>query len=150
MQVDSNKQVVVSDSGHVVFQPIKTGNGNFSVSANVGNTGDAVVSPGSITNITAFQTHDFTINSTAPNTHYVINNTTAMTLITRATYTPGAQIAFNSLETSISGTPQTGDQFFVRASFRYVRRDIQVNPRTLNLAAAFVSATRPASIAAHH
>lgn len=116
LQVSATKQVAVSDSGYTVFQQIKNGNGDFSVSLNAANTGSATISPGSVTNAAAFQAQDFTIRFTAPNTYDVINNTTATTIITGAAYTDGAQISFNGLATNISGAAQTGDEFFVRAS----------------------------------
>ena len=116
LQVGANKEVATGDSGYTVFQEIRNGNGKFSVALNAANTGNAVIAPGSVTDATVYQPQDFTIRFTSATTYDVINTTTATTIITGATYTEGDVISFNGLETSISGAPQTGDEFFVQTS----------------------------------
>ena len=116
LQVGSEKYIGVSDSGYDIFMNIKNGNGRFSTSLNAGNTGNGVMAPGSVVDSTAFQTHDFTVQFTSDTTYDVIDNTAGAAIITGATYTDGAVIGFNGIETSISGTVQTGDEFYVNAS----------------------------------
>ncbi len=116
LQVGANKLVATSDSGYEVFQAIRNGNGTFSVNLNSANSGNGVIAAGSIVDSTVYQLHDFTIQFTSATTYDVINNTTAATIITGATYTDGQPITFNGIQTSISGAPQTGDEFFVQTS----------------------------------
>lgn len=116
VQIGPGRTVTTSHSGVDVFQRIRNGNGNFNVSAGAGNTGTAIMSQGSVTDNTLFQKHDYSIQFTSPTTYDVIDNTTATTLVTGATYTADAQIQFAGLQVSISGTPATGDNFQVKPS----------------------------------
>ena len=116
LQIGASKNVAVSDSGYKLFMNIKDGNGKFSVTSNLANAGNAVLAPGSVIDNTAFAAEDFTISFTSTTTYDVINNTSGATVISGATYTENTGIIFNGVQVSISGQPQTGDEFYVRAS----------------------------------
>lgn len=117
IQIGRNRTVVSNDSGADVFQLIRDGNGTFSVDNNAANTGTGIITPGSVQNPAAYQAHDFTIRITSATTYEVDNNTTAaVNIIGSQPLTDGGTITFNGIETSIVGTPQTGDSFTVRAS----------------------------------
>jgi len=117
MQIGRNRTVVANDNGADVFQLIRTGNGDFSVDNNAANIGNGIISTGSVQNPAVYQAQDFTIRFTGPTTYEVDNNTTAaVNIIGPQTFTEGAAITFNGIETSITGIPQTGDTFTVTAS----------------------------------
>ncbi len=116
VQIGPGRSVTTSHSGVDVFQRIRNGNGDFSVEAAAANTGTGLISTGSVTDRSLFQRHDYSIQFTSATTYDVIDNTAGTTVISGATYTPDAQIAFDGLQVSISGTPAAGDSFAVRPS----------------------------------
>lgn len=117
IQIGSNRQVVVNDSGAEVYQLIRQGNGTFTVDAHSTNSGTGRISTGTVQDSTAYNAHDFTITfDTPPDTYNVVNNTTGVALLTAQPYNDGNVIAFNGIEVEISGTPVAGDSFTVKAS----------------------------------
>ena len=118
LKISSNRTIVASESGYDIFVNIKNGNGQFVTSSNSTNTGDGVITVGSVIDNSSFQANDFSITFTSPTTFDVVNNTTATTILAGQTYVSGQAINFNGLEVSISGDPQTGDEFLVNASRR--------------------------------
>ena len=118
LKISSNRTIVASESGYDIFINIKNGNGQFVTSSNSTNTGDAVITVGSVIDNSSFQVNDFSITFTSPTTFDVVNNTTATTILAGQTYVSGQAINFNGLEVSVSGNPQTGDEFLVNASRR--------------------------------
>lgn len=117
LQIGSTRQVVANDSGAEVFQLIRNGNGSFSVDANSTNTGNGIISTGSVQNPALYQAQDFTITFTSATTYDVFNVTTGVPVPPAARpYTEGGAINFNGIEVDISGTPATGDVFTVNAS----------------------------------
>ena len=118
LKISSNRTIVASESGYDIFVNIKNGNGQFVTSSNSTNTGDAVITVGSVIDNSTFQANDFSIIFTSPTTYDVVNNTTATTILAGQTYVSGQAINFNGLEVAISGDPQTGDEFLVNASRR--------------------------------
>ncbi len=118
LKISGNRTIVASESGYDIFVNIKNGNGSFVTSSNAGNTGDGVITVGSVIDNGAFQANDFSIIFTSPTTFDVVNNTTATTILAGQTYVPDQAINFNGVEVAISGDPQTGDEFSVNASRR--------------------------------
>jgi len=114
VQISASRQIAISDPGSDIFQRIKNGNGTFVTEAASANTGSGVVSPGTVTNPSAWNAsgnpQDFSVrfhvNSTVnpPVTTYdVVDNVSGNSLLTGAaaaasgpylrTYTEGAAIA---------------------------------------------------------
>ena len=118
LKISANRTIVSSESGYDVFVNIKNGNGNFSTSSNITNTGDGVITAGSVLDNAVFQANDFSISFTSPTTFDVVNNTTAVTVLAGQSYVPGQAINFNGAEVVISGVPQAGDEFQANASRR--------------------------------
>ncbi len=118
LKISGNRTIAASESGYDVFVNIKNGNGDFSTSSNSVNTGDGLISVGSVIDTGLFQANDFTITFTSPTTFDVVNTTTATVVLAAQPYVSGQSINFNGSEVAISGDPQTGDQFFVSASRR--------------------------------
>jgi flagellar hook-associated protein 3 FlgL len=118
LKISANRTIVSSESGYDLFVNIKNGNGKFVSSFNAGNSGDGVITVGSVVDNGAFQANDFSISFTSPTTFDVVNTTTATTILAGQSYVSGQAINFNGAEVSISGEPQTGDEFQVNASRR--------------------------------
>lgn len=117
LQIGDNRQVVTNDSGADVFQLIRNGNGSFITDNNVANTGNGLISTGSVQNPAAFLSDDYTIRFTSATTFEVDNNTTgAVNILGVQTYTEDALISFDGIEVAISQAPATGDSFSVNAS----------------------------------
>lgn len=117
LQIGNNRQVVSNDSGADVFQLIRNGNGDFISDNDIANTGNALISPGSVQDPAAFLSDDYTIRFTSDTTFEVDNDTSgAVNILGVQTYTEGAAISFDGLEVAITQTPLNGDSFSVTAS----------------------------------
>ncbi len=118
LKISGNRNIAASESGYDVFVNIKNGNGDFFTDSNSTNIGDGIITIGSVIDNSSFQAHDFTITFTSPTSYDVVNTTTSTTILTAQPYVSGQSINFNGSEVTISGQPQTGDQFVVNASRR--------------------------------
>ncbi|MGH1537507.1 MAG: flagellar hook-associated protein FlgL [Gammaproteobacteria bacterium] len=118
LKISNNRTIIASESGYDIFVNIKNGNSDFVTSLNTTNTGDGIITVGSVIDSGAFQANDFSISFTSPTTFDVVNNTTATTILTGQSYVSGQSINFNGAEVAISGDPQAGDEFLVNASRR--------------------------------
>ncbi len=118
LNISGNRTIVASESGYDIFVNIKNGNGDFVTSSTATNTGDGIITVGSVIDNATFQANDFSITFTSPTTFDVVDNTSATTILTGQPYVSGQAINFNGVEVAISGEPQTGDQFQANASRR--------------------------------
>lgn len=116
LQIGATQQVATGDPGIEVFQRIRNGNGTFVVSSFSGNTGNGIISAGSVIDPSSYLAHDFTLRFTSDTTLDVIDDTTGTTVVSGQSYTPGNGISFNGIETSISGVPRNGDEFRIGPS----------------------------------
>lgn len=114
VQIGPNRQVAVGDSGTDVFRKILTGNGTFSVQDNPANTGSGIIDSGRVTNPAAYVADTYTITFTTATTYEVRDSASALVL--SGTYASDAEIAFNGIQVSIQGTPQSGDSFTIAPS----------------------------------
>jgi flagellar hook-associated protein 3 FlgL len=109
VQIAAGQTVAAGDSGDVVFNQIKTGNGTFTVTANAANSGSGIVGATTVTNPTAYNGGTYSINFTAPpGTYQVLQGAT---VVSSGMYTDGDTIAFNGVQVTLSGTPAAGDSF---------------------------------------
>ena len=119
IQVGTNRQIKVSDSGDTVFQNSR-GAGTFSVSAasgsfNVGTvTGMEVMDEASLTGHTYDVVFD---DSSGSMTYYVYDATTDPThsgaALASGAYTDSTMIAFDGIEFDVSGSRSNGDELTV-------------------------------------
>lgn len=135
-QIGPSRQVAVSDSGHDVFERVKTGNGVFVTGAAGGNTGTGVISQGTVVDQTkwsaAGNSKDYKVVFAVDNsgllpvtTYDIIDNTTGNSMITGnpsaavagptggprfpRTYTAGDAIEFKQLPTDPGPLPPAWD-----------------------------------------
>ena len=114
VQIAPGQTVAVGDTGDLVFNQIKTGNGTFQATATAGNTGTGVVSTATVTDPADYAGGTFSINFTAPNTYQVLdaNNN----VVTSGTFTNGQAISFSGVQVTLTGQPAAGDSFSVAPS----------------------------------
>ncbi|MEJ2632699.1 MAG: flagellar hook-associated protein FlgL [Acidihalobacter sp.] len=133
LQIDSSRQVATNDPGSSVFMQITNGNGTFIATPAAANTGSGIIDPGSVTNSSAYTGDTYSIQFTAANTYDVMDTTTGTTVLSNQTYQSDSSISFAGIQTSISGTPATGDTFTVAPSGRQsVFQTVQNIVDTLN------------------
>jgi flagellar hook-associated protein 3 FlgL len=116
LQIGSSRQIADGDPGHRVFMAIRNGNGTFVTDVNCTNTGTGLIDAGTVIDAASYQAHSFRIVFTGATTYDVVDDTTGTTALTGQTYADGANIAFNGIETRISGAPAAGDEFSVTPS----------------------------------
>jgi flagellar hook-associated protein 3 FlgL len=117
LQVDSSRQVSISDSGRDVFVNNRSGNGIFETGAAGGNTGTGEIYPNSVDDPTAWTKSAYQIRFTSSTTYDVFDVAASANIITGATYADGATIGgIPGISVSISGTPAAGDVFTVDPS----------------------------------
>lgn len=113
VQIAAGQTVADGDNGDTVFNQVKTGNGTFTVTAGVGNSGSGIVGATTVSNPAAYDGGTYAITFTAPGAYQV---TEGATVVSTGTYTDGDTIAFNGVQVTLSGTPATGDSFSLAAS----------------------------------
>jgi flagellar hook-associated protein 3 FlgL len=114
VQIAPGQTVAVGDTGDLVFNQIKTGNGTFQATAAAGNTGTGVVSTATVADPADYTGGTFSIDFTAPNTYQVLdaNNN----VVTSGTFTNGQAISFSGVQVTLTGQPAAGDSFSVAPS----------------------------------
>ena len=116
LQISANRVIDVGESGYEVFQKIRNGNGSFSTNVAAGNTGGGTINAGSVVDNTSFLAQDFRIVFTSATTFDVVNDTTAVTVLSAQPYTEGTSISFNGIDVAVTGEVNAGDEFTIQAS----------------------------------
>jgi flagellar hook-associated protein 3 FlgL len=111
LQISANQSISAGDTGGSVFMNLPAGNGTFTTAVGTNNTGSASIDPGSVTDPSAWVPGTYTISFTSPTAYQVTNS--AGTVVSSGAYTSGNAIAFQGIETTVSGTPAAGDTFTV-------------------------------------
>jgi len=68
VQIGSNRQLAVTDSGTSAFREIRNGNGTFTTFDNQTNTGSGIIDPGSVSDPTLIEGDTYTISFYTPST----------------------------------------------------------------------------------
>lgn len=117
LQIGSNRQVAIGDSGTSVFRAIRNGNGTFSTQENPANTGTGVIDPGTVNGTFVPDTYTLAFIQVLP-TDPVTYTVTGVTsgVVSSGTYANGGSLSFNGVQTRVSGAPANGDTFIVSPS----------------------------------
>ncbi|MFY9976423.1 MAG: flagellar hook-associated protein FlgL [Chromatiaceae bacterium] len=119
--------VPMTDSGELVFQRVRAGNGSFVTAADPANTGSGAISAGQATG--AFTPSSFSIVFTqmVPDGSFVYAVQDGDgNLVSSGDYVSGAAIPFGGAEVTVTGVPADGDRFTIEpAGFRDVFAVIQ-------------------------
>jgi flagellar hook-associated protein 3 FlgL len=117
LQVGSQRQIAVSDSGRDLFQRIRTGNGVFALNAAPANTGTGVAGGSSVNDLGQWSGHGYEIQFDSPPSSFTITDTTTAASLGSFPYTPDAEITdIPGISFKIGGAPQAGDTFTVAPS----------------------------------
>lgn len=123
LQVGSSRKMPISETGSAIFEAIPTGNGRFTTAAANSNTGEGIISPGSVVDSGAYTGHDYTIKfsvtGTPSVTAYTVTDNTVSPpaeVLANQTYTEGTTIAFGGMSMDVKGAPADGDSFNVKPS----------------------------------
>ncbi|HEY4968565.1 MAG TPA: flagellar hook-associated protein FlgL, partial [Steroidobacteraceae bacterium] len=120
-QIAAGQYVTVGDNGDAVFNQIKTGNGTFTTTAGVGNTGTGALGAATVSNPAAYDGKPYSIQfaavpatGTVANTYNIVD--ASGVTVTSGAYTSGQAIAFDGLQVTLTGQPAIGDTFSVAPS----------------------------------
>jgi flagellar hook-associated protein 3 FlgL len=111
VQIGPDQSVSVGDTGSSVFMNLAAGNGTFTTSVGSGNTGNASIDPGSVTDPAAWVPDVYTLTFSSATQYQVTNS--AGTVVGAGSYTSGNAISFNGAQVTVSGTPAAGDTFTI-------------------------------------
>jgi flagellar hook-associated protein 3 FlgL len=120
-QIAAGQFVTVADNGDAVFNQIKTGNGTFTATAGVANTGTGELGATTVSNPAAYDGKPYSIQFAAvpaggavANTYNIVN--ASGVTVTSGAYASGQAIAFDGLQVTLTGQPAIGDSFSVTPS----------------------------------
>ncbi|HVO48097.1 MAG TPA: flagellar hook-associated protein FlgL [Steroidobacteraceae bacterium] len=111
IQIAPNQRVSAGDTGASVFMNIPAGNGTFTTSGTLTNTGTGSIGVGTVSSPALWVPDTYTITFTTPSQYTVTNS--AGTTVTSGTFTDGDAISFNGIQVPITGTPAANDTFTV-------------------------------------
>jgi len=114
IQVSPSQKIADSDTGDQVFQNITQGNGTFTTSAGIGNTGTASIDVGTVVNAAAWVPDNYTITFVSASDYQIADS--ASNVVASGTAAPGSAISFNGVQVTLTGTPAVGDSFAVSKS----------------------------------
>ena len=116
LEVAPGRHLPISASGDQVFMRVANGNGAFVASAAAANTGNGVITPGSVVDPAALTGHSYRIQFTSASAYDVIDTTTAAVVSSGNAYTSGAAITVAGMQVSVSGPLAGGDAFTLTSS----------------------------------
>ena len=124
IQIDSGTSVQLGDTGSAIYEGVATGNGTFTTSAAVANSGTGVVDTGTVVNAANWVSGQYTVTFSDA-THWQVTDAGGNPVLdaggnpVTGTYNgSGGAVAFNGIQVSISGAPAAGDSFTVSPSTR--------------------------------
>jgi len=112
VQVGPSQRISSGDSGASVFMNIPAGNGTFTTSGSLTNTGTGSIGVGTVTTPTAWVPDVYTISFSSP-TSYTVTNLAGTVVTSGTNFADGNAISFNGVQVPITGTPAAGDTFTV-------------------------------------
>ena len=112
VQIGPNQRISSGDTGATVFMNIPAGNGTFTTSGALTNTGTGSIGGGTVATPSAWVPDTYTISFTSP-TSYSVTNSAGAVVSTGSAFQDGDAISFNGIQVPITGTPAAGDSFTV-------------------------------------
>lgn len=110
VQISPDRSVAVGDSGAALMQ-IPVGNGVFTVTPALANTGTGVVSAADVVDPNGVAAESFTIRFVAADSYEVLDG--VGTVVAVEAYAPGGAIGVGGRSISLAGEPAAGDEFAV-------------------------------------
>ena len=116
VQLSAEQSISTGDTGSAVFMNIPAGNGTFTTAASAGNTGSASIGPGTVTDPSQWVADPYLISIGSAGQYTVTDQNThtqvASGTLSSSSGTPST-IAFNGIQVTLNGTPNSGDSFTV-------------------------------------
>jgi len=121
VQIEPSVTIASTENGKTIFQDVKSFHNTFITSANPNNQSvpPAQITVGQIldqTTYDAFYPEDLTLTFNSSTDFTVTERTSGRVVLANAVYTPNQPIVANGIQFEITGTPATGDSFFVESS----------------------------------
>ncbi len=116
VQIGTDRQVAIGDSGADVFMAIRNGNGWFTTAPDPGNAGSGIVTAGQVTDGRLYQGQRYEIVFTAADGYQVLDDRGSVVTTGAYSSETGGDIAFAGVSLRISGEPATGDRFTIAPS----------------------------------
>ncbi|MET3137163.1 flagellar hook-associated protein 3 FlgL [Undibacterium sp. GrIS 1.2] len=120
LQVDTSRQLAVSDVGSAIFGNIRTSTGQFNIVPGSTNTGQlvttAAIDPATQNALTG-NDYQVVFDNTGAN-FSVLNKTTGATVVPSTAYTSPQTITFDGISTTLTntpGAPAPGDKFTIQS-----------------------------------
>lgn len=119
LQVDTSRQLPISDIGPNIFGNIRTSSGQFNTVANPSNLGGALatatINAATSANLTG---NYYEVNFDATGANFsVLNTTTGVTVVPITPYVPPQAVTFDGIDLALSNTPAgpgPGDRFSIQ------------------------------------
>jgi flagellar hook-associated protein 3 FlgL len=127
LQVSSDRQMAIGDSGQSLFMSVPQGNGRFVAAAAAINAGSGAISAGTVTNPASLTGQNYQVDFSVAGgvtTYSVTNASTGAVLSAGNPYTDGSAIDIDGMQIQIKGSPANGDQFTLAPSGRQSMFDV--------------------------
>ena len=111
IRIGEGREIAGNDAGSEVFFRIRAGNGVFTTRVDAANAGTGVVGQTSVTDPTAWDNGDYTVNFIDAGNYEVVDSGGAA--IVGSAWQSGDPIAFLGVEVVLTGQPAAGDSFNV-------------------------------------
>jgi flagellar hook-associated protein 3 FlgL len=112
IQIGPSQRISSGDTGATAFMNIPAGNGTFTTSGALTNTGTGSIGVGTVSTPSAWVPDTYTISFSNPTT-YQVTNSSGTVVATGNNFVDGSSISFNGIQVPITGTPAAGDTFSV-------------------------------------
>ena len=112
VQIGPSQRISSGDTGATVFMNIPAGNGTFTTSGALTNTGTGSIGVGTVSTPSAWVPDTYTIDFTN-STSFTVTNSAGTVVTTGNNFKDGDSISFNGIQVPITGTPAAGDTFTV-------------------------------------
>lgn len=147
LQVDTNRQLELSESGVNVFGNIRTSAGQFNVVANPSNIGQvaasATINAATAASLTG-NNYDVSFDATAAN-FKVVNKTTGATVVPNTAYASPQTVTFDGITVTLTNSPAApapGDHFSIQPGNQNIFETLTDLINALNTPATLVPAKK--------
>ncbi|MDX1452410.1 MAG: flagellar hook-associated protein FlgL [Oleiphilaceae bacterium] len=121
VQIEPSVTIASTENGKAIFQDVAAADNTFYTKANPNNQAvpPAQITVGQVVDqdvYDAFYPEDMTITFTSATTFNVTESSTGRPVLSNAVYAPNQPILVNGVQVEISGSPLTGDSFFIEST----------------------------------
>ncbi|MDF3019854.1 MAG: flagellar hook-associated protein 3 FlgL [Steroidobacteraceae bacterium] len=113
IRISSTQSLADVHTGVDAFMGIAERNGVFRTTVSAGNTGDATIGLGTVTDPSAWVADNYTLQFTSPSDWQVVDDSspTPVVIASGSGFASGQNISFQGISVTITGTPAANDSF---------------------------------------